>query len=382
MKSCLICCFILFSFQFNGRISRATVIQNNITPAGNIFIITLDGFRWQEIFDGADPALLNNEKYTPDTATMKILYGSTDAEGRREKLLPFFWNVIAARGQLFGNRHFSNKVNVANAYAISYPGYNEMLTGNTDMRISSNDKISNRNVTVLEWLNNKEQFRGKVAAFTSWDVFPYILNEERSQIVLNSGYQKMDDPSAEQALINKVQDESVHSKERTRHDLLTFLTAKEYIEVHRPKIVFLGLGETDEAAHQSRYDLYLEKANEADRMIAELWHYVQSTPGYRDNTTLIITTDHGRGSKNNSWPDHGMFISGSSQTWLAIMGPTIAPAGEIKDEQQLYQKQLAETIAALVGEKFGSVSQSSSGRPGLTVLVRSDGDRQTEPSDH
>ena len=352
MKSYLVCFLVLFSFQFTGRLSKATTIKNDISPAGNIFIITLDGFRWQEVFDGADPSLLNNEKYTPDTATMKTLYGSPDAEGRRKKLLPFFWNVIAAKGQLFGNRHYNNKVNVANAYAISYPGYNEILTGNTDILISSNRKISNPNVNVLEWLNTKEQFRGKVAAFTSWDVFPYILNEERSGIVLNSGYEKMDDPSAQQALINKVQDEAVYNKERTRHDLLTFLTATEYIDAHRPKIIFLGLGETDEAAHQSRYDLYLEKAAAADRMIGELWHYIQTTPGYKDNTTFIITTDHGRGNKMNNWPDHGMFISGSSQTWLAIIGPTIVSLGEIKEDQQRYQKQLAQTIAALVGEKF------------------------------
>jgi len=355
MKSYLACFVILFSFQFTGRVSKATIIQNEITPAANIFIITLDGFRWQEVFDGADPALLQNEKYSPDTATMKMLYGSADAEGRRKKLLPFFWNVIATKGQLFGNRHYHNKVNVANVYAISYPGYNEIFTGNTDFSISSNRKITNPNMTVLEWLNAKESFKGKVAAFTSWDVFPFILNEERSQIVVNSGYKKMDDASIQQALINKVQDEAVYNKERNRHDLLTFLTAKEYIDAHRPKIVFLGLGETDEAAHQSRYDLYLEKANEADRLIAELWHYVQTTPGYKDNTTFIITTDHGRGSKMNSWANHGMFISGSSQTWLAIIGPTVMPSGEIKEQQQLYQRQLAETIAALVGEKFEPV---------------------------
>lgn len=39
---------------------------------------------------------------------------------------------------------------------------------------------------------------------------------------------------------------------------------------HRPKVTFLGLGETDEYAHNGRYDLYLEQANKVDRMIAEL----------------------------------------------------------------------------------------------------------------
>jgi phosphopentomutase len=165
----------------------------------------------------------------------------------------------------------------------------------------------------------------------------------------------MDDKTdPQQSLINKVQDEAIFDKDATRHDMLTFLTAKEYIRTKQPKIVFLGFGETDEAAHHARYDTYLEKATEADRMIAELWHWVQTTPGYKDNTTFIITTDHGRGKKTGNWSDHGMFINGSSQTWLAVIGPTINPAGEIKEDQQIYQKQLAQTIAALLGEEFVS----------------------------
>ena len=89
-------------------------------------------------------------------------------------------------------------------------------------------------------------------------------------------------------------------------------------------------------------------------MIADLWHWVQTTPGYNDNTTFIITTDHGRGKKTGNWSDHGMFVTGSSQTWLAVMGPNIKPSGEIKEDQQIYQKQLAQTIAALLGEEFAS----------------------------
>lgn len=355
MKS-FVSCILLFAAlqqQITDTISQP-VSKNTISPSGNIFIITMDGFRWQEVFNGADPALISNEKYTPDTATMKMLYGSPDTEGRRKKLLPFFWNVIAAKGQLYGNRHYENKVNTSNIYSISYPGYNEIFTGNTDITISSNEKNVNYNTNILEYLNTRELFKGKVAAFTSWDVFPYILNKERSGIVLNSGYENREENTTSQAqhLINKVQDEAVYNKTATRHDELTFLTAKEYIQQFQPKVVLLGLGETDEAAHDARYDLYLEKAAEADRMIARLWHWVQTTPGYKDNTTFIITTDHGRGKKTSNWSGHGAFINGSSQTWLAVIGPTITPIGEIKEDQQIYQKQLAQTIAALVGEKF------------------------------
>ena len=87
-------------------------------------------------------------------------------------------------------------------------------------------------------------------------------------------------------------------------------------------------------------------------MIAELWHWIQTTPGYKDNTTILITTDHGRGSKDSKWTSHGTFIKGSAQTWLAMIGAGIEPLGEIKEDQQFYQQQIAETIAELVGEKF------------------------------
>jgi Type I phosphodiesterase / nucleotide pyrophosphatase len=321
MKNLAACIIVLISIQFTDQPFRTTPGKTNISPAENIFIITLDGFRWQEVFTGADSALINNEEYTPDAATMKMLYWAPGAEGRRKKLLPFLWNVIGTKGQLYGNRYYDNKVNTANAYSISYPGYNEIFTGNTDFSVSSNNKLENPNTNVLEYLNSKKAFKGKVAAFTSWDVFPFILNEKRSNIILNSGYEKgNDNTDLQQSLINKVQDEAIYDKGATRHDLLTFLTAKEYISTKQPKVVFLGLGETDEAAHHARYDTYLEKAAEADRMIAELWHWVQTTPEYKDNTTFVITTDHGRGKKPGSWSDHGMFVNGSSQTWLAVIG--------------------------------------------------------------
>jgi hypothetical protein len=355
MKSLATCILLFTAMQITYDRGPSENSKNFPAPAGNIFIITLDGFRWQEIFNGADSALINNKELTPDTATMKTMFWSANAEGRRKTLLPFFWNIIGTKGQLYGNRKYENKVNTSNIYSISYPGYNEIFTGNPDFTISSNKKNLNPNINILEYLNTKEQFKGKVVAFTSWDVFPYILNEKRSGILLNSGYSSMDEERfPRQALTNAVQEQAIYNKTSTRNDMLTFLVAKEYLKQYQPKVIYLGLGETDEAAHNARYDLYLEKASDADRMIGELWHWAQTTPGYKDNTTFIITTDHGRGKKQTTWSDHGTFINGSSQTWLAVIGPTISAAGEIREDQQIYQQQLAQTIAVLLGEKFTS----------------------------
>jgi len=315
----------------------------------NVFIITIDGVRWQEIFTGADSLLLNDEQYTPDAATLNSMYWSTTSEERRKKLLPFFWNVIAAKGQLYGNRNYKNRMNVANSYAKSYPGYNEILTGIDDPEISSNQKIQNPNINILEYLDKQPAFAGKVAAFSSWDVFPYILNSERNKMVINAGYQQYDEQS--KTIISSVEN-GVYDKQATRYDDLTFITAKEYIKKKLPRVVLLGFGETDEFAHDGRYDLYLEQAAKVDKMIAELWHWVQTTPGYKDNTTFIITTDHGRGSKKSKWTSHGEFIKGSSQTWMAVLGPHLEPLGEVKEPTQIYQQQIAQTVAHLTGLPF------------------------------
>jgi hypothetical protein len=340
-------CTSLFSLS---RSARGQLAQSSQPPRSKyLFVVTIDGFRWQEVFTGADPTLIANGEYVRDTALTRELYWDSTAEGRRKKLLPFFWTTIAGEGRLYGNRSFGNRVNVKNFYKISYPGYNEIFTGHTDAVSSPNLPIYNKHVNVLEYLNASPTFHGRVAVFTSWSVFPFILNEVRSGLPVNSGYESLgEDPGDSAAtLIDSVQ--SLMHPSKTRHDLLTYLTAREYITLHHPSVVYIGLGETDEFAHQGRYDLYLQDASHIDRMIAELWYTIQTDPFYRDNTTLLITTDHGRGWKTNKWTTHGFWAQGSGEIWLALLGPGIPPGGEQKTAGQIYQKQLAATMADLLG---------------------------------
>jgi len=339
----LAACFIL----------SGAAAQSSEGSSRHLFVITIDGVRWQEIFKGADPSLVSNEEYVKDTSLTQELYWDSTTDLRRRKLLPFFWNTLAKKGCILGNRAYDNKVNVKNFYKISYPGYNEIFTGRTDAFISPNLAINNKNVNVLEYLNSTNAYHGKVAVFTSWSVFPYILNETRNGLPINSGYEKLnEDNDREAGLIDSVQGSMPET--HTRHDQLTFLSAREYIRLHHPSVVFLGLGETDECAHAGRYDLYLQHVADADRMIAELWYAVQTDPYYKDSTTFIITTDHGRGYKPNKWTTHGFWAKGSGDIWIAMLGPDIAPAGEMKGQAQVYQKQLAATMAALLGNPSGS----------------------------
>lgn len=354
MKKLISPALLLAFIQFPGSAPAPGKSSAPLPVNKNLIIITLDGFRWQEFFTGADSVLLHDAEYTQDVSTLRLLYWSPDPGERRKKLMPFVWNVLAEKGQLFGNRLLGNRMNVSNRSILSYPGYNEIFTGKTDPRIISNRKLRNPNIHVLEYLESQPGFAGQVAVFSSWDAFPFILDDQRNGVYINSGHQAItgDDVSPVHAAVNRLQERGEKEETAIRHDMLTFLAAREYLSKQQPRVLYLALGETDEAAHDGRYDIYLEKANQADKMIAEIWHWVQTTAGYRDNTSLVITTDHGRGARPGKWTSHGTFISGSAQTWLAIMGPGISPAGEINEPSQHYQAQLAQTISALLGEDF------------------------------
>lgn len=319
----------------------------------NIFIITTDGFRWQEMFGGVDSVLLKDDKYVRNRDRIKNNFVGRTPEESRQKLMPFMWNTVAKEGQLYGNRWAGNKVNVLNPYWFSYPGYNEILSGYADDSINSNDKKYNQNMTVLEFLNNQPKLKGKVAAYTTWDVFPYIVNDKRSGIPVNSGKDLVQGNLTEkEEMLNEIL-KNYPSLASDRHDFITYYLAKEYIKKNKPKVFFLSFDETDEFAHEAKYDEYLFAANTADKFIGDLWNYCQTTPEYKEKTTFLILTDHGRGDKIKSqWTSHGQKVADCYQIWMAAIGPDTKALGEVKTEGQLFQNQVAKTAAKILGYNF------------------------------
>ena len=318
----------------------------------NLVIITLDGMRWQEVFGGVDETLLKNKKYTRDSADVSNKFWADNEEERRKKLFPFFWKTIVKQGQLYGNRNAGSEVNNANPYKFSYPGYNEIFTGYPDTAVNSNDKILNKNINVLEFINQQKNYRGKVAAFTTWDVFPYILNKWRSGIYVNADIDTLKFDNKNLQLINDIQFLTTKPI-GVRPDVLTYIAAREYMKAYQPKVLYIGFDETDDLAHAGMYDLYLQSARAQDGMIEDLWKYIQSSPAYKNNTTLIITCDHGRGDKiKDNWQHHGQEIEDAGQIWIAAIGPDTKPLGEVKTVSPLFQMQLAATFAKLLGFNF------------------------------
>jgi hypothetical protein len=339
------------------------------TKTENVLLVMLDGVRWQEIFRGAEESLINKERggiEKPEEVQRRFVRSSV--EQQRAVLLPFLWDVVAKEGQLLGNHEKQSVGRVTNGKNFSYPGYSEVLCGFADDRIDSNDKNLNPNVTVLEWLHNKPELKGRIAAVTSWDVFPYIINVERSRIPVNSGAARLlgMEETPEVKLLNRLSMETPLYDESTRPDSLTFHAARIYLEQKKPRVLFVSFDETDTQAHQGRYDRVLDSAYKADGFIREMWYRAQNMPEYRGKTTLIITTDHGRGDPPVEWKNHNDKTPGSEFIWLAVIGPDTPALGE-RSDVSFTQSQIAATLAALLGYDY-CADVPKAGKPIAGVL--------------
>lgn len=91
-----------------------------------------------------------------------------------------------------------------------------------------------------------------------------------------------------------------------------------------------------------------------DGALQELWTWVQTSPAYRDSTTLIVTCDHGRGGTPEDWHDHGKNVEGAEQIWIAVIGPDTPHKGEATNTDSYRQRDIAPTALELLGIGAGS----------------------------
>src|SRR5215204_3859632 len=143
----------------------------------NVILITLDGARRQEIFGGLDRELYKKIDEDAEKKTPYKTYAAETDRARREKLMPFFWQVwMKNYGSIAGNKELKSEVKTTNNLLFSYPGYSEMLTGEAhDDAIKSNDRVQNKFPSFLQFLQTKLKLdANEVAVFSSWNVMNEI----------------------------------------------------------------------------------------------------------------------------------------------------------------------------------------------------------------
>ena len=317
-----------------------------------LVIITYDGLRWSEVYRGADSVLINNPNYVSDMDATKAAYWRDTPEERREALLPFIWSYAPSHGFMLGNRDKDSRVQLANRMCFSYPGYSEMFCGYADDdRIDDNAPVGNPNTSVLEVVNRDPRYNGKVMMYASWESIRFAVNNDRGGFPASAKYDPGLSDTPVTALLNQMQDAMPRNWDTERYDSYTFGFAMETLRKDHPKVFYVGFGDTDEFAHDGTYDRYLDITNKTDGFIRSLVEYCESDPFYKGKTTYMLLCDHGRGRRDN-WKSHRIDLRGSNETWFIMFGAGVPVLGETSDNGPFYNKQLAATIADVLGVDF------------------------------
>lgn len=156
--------------------------------------------------------------------------------------------------------------------------------------------------------------------------------------------------------------------EGSRADTDTFLEVLQEVPKRTPRLLVVHLGDADEEAHMHsrvqhragvEYGIfhYHNALRQDDYLLGRIWALIQSHPFYRNNTYLLVTTDHGRDSipQPEQWAHHGRCVaehtrtrpcSGCSGIFALALGPGL-PARTVKSSYK--HTDLAPTIAKLLG---------------------------------
>lgn len=113
-------------------------------------------------------------------------------------------------------------------------------------------------------------------------------------------------------------------------DYLTMQKVKSVLKSHSPKLMLINLLDVDVAGHAHNWDGYIRGIQTTDSCAWQIWQWIQSNPEMKDQTTLLITNDHGRhlDGRKNGFVSHGDLCYGCRKISLLALGPD-CPKGKV-----------------------------------------------------
>ncbi|GGJ70732.1 hypothetical protein GGR02_000916 [Anoxybacillus voinovskiensis] len=149
--------------------------------------------------------------------------------------------------------------------------------------------------------------------------------------------------------------------------------AKLVMDEQDPDLFIVQLIATDQTGHSRGvlYDEYIQKIEEADRLIREYVEWLEAQ-GKLDNATIIICADHGQADGIGG---HGHLDEGERYVPFFMYGSAIERGKRVDEKKSLVS--VAPTIAYLLGAPYPSHSRG----PVLTEAIRKKGNDENAKSD-
>lgn len=288
--------------------------QSKIGQNGNVILFTLDGVRYEEFFN--------------------------------KDLLPTFWREHAEKGIVLGDPKKKSKVRIANTVMLSLPGYKTMHKGGRVL--CRTNKCGPAKVETLgEKLQRMKGWSGTdISIISSWHKICDAAMRQKRTLFHSCGDKKIDLPG--HFYTNEMQ-EADPPIWGGRYDKYTFEHGMKIIENHRPRFMHLSLLDSDEYAHSGDWDGYIRSIQKYDDYIDQLYALLDQMGEYGENTTVIITTDHGRG-KGDKWEGH-FFNLNSRKIWMVIKGPHVPAKGSISHKRKISHLHIRPFIELMLGVK-------------------------------
>lgn len=278
-----------------------------------LVLITIDGVRWQDVLNGVDRELARYSGLRADEVVAP------------EQLMPELRAAISNRGVLIGSDMGASGPNF-----VSLPGYLEMLTGSPS-ECPNNDCAASSKPTILDLAARDAAAPRDVAVFASWSGIAKAIGHAPDRLVLSAGREQVRnqremiaDRDVAGAFARGRSSPAFPGHGDYRPDAHTAELALRYFDAYQPRLVFVGLGDTDEYAHRRDYRSYLAALRHADRVIGAFNERLQELVVRGVRAHLVVTTDHGR---SDAFEAHGKAHPESQRVWAAIIGSHVSARG-------------------------------------------------------
>jgi hypothetical protein len=306
-------------------------------PTRNVIVVTVDGARWQELFEGVDVARAH-------------LPCPVDAR----TLLPNIYRRVIDGGVAIGAPGHGAPVRATGPAFVSLPGYLEIFTGRTPRTCADNRCAPVEEPTVADELRARFDLApDDVAVISSWETIARAASRAPATIAISSGRHggATRKRLRASARLGELLDAGAVALAHPgyldyRPDRFTAEIALEYLREKRPRFLFVGLGDTDEHAHRDDYRGYLHALRRVDDFVGRLFATLDALGDYGAHTTVLITADHGRAADFSS---HGRGAPESGRVWLLAAGGALPALGFVDSASERRLADIAPTIRAWLG---------------------------------
>lgn len=303
--------FVLLTICFGslGLVQEKPKPAPTATP--KVVLITLDGVRWQDIFDGNDP--INGYQPLPSRS-----------------LVPNLYRYFVDGGIAIGKRSRAETLNRAH---VSLPGYLEIMTGRESRICLNNYCPFYRGPSLIDSFPD-------AIVFASWEKVQRSFNNE--SVFFDTGRFGRSEPFPDDVdFPDDFGDDEYRADQYTEKALLHYFSSHQ-----QPTFLYLQLGDTDEWAHAGNDVFYWAELNAMDAFIGELVERLGS------ETIFIVSPDHGR---NDNRRDHD-WDPAAGRVWMMLRGPTIPKAGFVSYDRTVHLADIAPTVLELTRGKLSERS--------------------------